>query len=111
MGSEMCIRDRFGVSVLNSNNTHNNFSKEIDYFLLSLSGQNIFIYPSYYFNANISTLPKRLSNKIIMINLQKYPYKKPIRIKTEVHRPYVVAKEAIADQLNENPKDKLKNIK
>ncbi|QTF49171.1 putative glycosyltransferase [Acanthamoeba polyphaga mimivirus] len=105
------LKSLLHVSVLNSNNTHNNFSKEIDYFLLSLSGQNIFIYPSYYFNANISTLPKRLSNKIIMINLQKYPDKKPIRIKTEVHRPYVVTKEAIADQLNENPKDKLKNIK
>lgn len=105
------LKSLLHVSVLNSNNTDNNFSREVDYFLLSLSGQNVFIYPSYYFNASISTLPKRLSNKIIMINLQKYPNKKPIRIKTEVHRPYIVTKEAIADQLNENPKDKLKNIK
>ncbi|AYV85827.1 MAG: hypothetical protein Satyrvirus48_1, partial [Satyrvirus sp.] len=80
--------------------------KILDDYLLSQI--DVMVYPSYYFNPNLSSAPKKLLNSAIIINLWKSVAQK-IRNKTVLRRKYIVTPTSIVSKLNENPKDRLKN--
>lgn len=66
----------------------------------------ITIYPSYYFNQNISSIPECLSNHAICNTLWMFNEKEN-HIKTDIKRTYQITREGIISGLNKNPKDGL----
>jgi len=68
------------------------------------------IYPSYYFNPNCYIHQKNLLKNSICINLWKIKSDNT-NIKTEIKRNYKITPMGIISKLNENPKDKLRNIR
>ena len=73
-----------------------------------LSDRNIMIYPSYFFNPNCYTYPKKLSDLAVCINLWKLEINEK-RTKTDLKRTYKVTEKGILASLDEDPKDRLKN--
>ncbi|AGF85461.1 hypothetical protein QJ854_gp321 [Moumouvirus goulette] len=93
---------------INSLDTKNNdFFNEIQKFFMEKS--DVFIYPSYFFNLNSYTYPKKLMYEAILINLSQPDIIEP-RIKTDVTRNYTITHQGIINRLKENPRDRLKNI-
>lgn len=74
-----------------------------------ISDPDVVIYPSYYFNPNCYTFPKKMLDLAICVNLYK-PITKEKHNKTDIRREYIITPQAIIARLNENPRDRLKNI-
>ena len=74
-----------------------------------INNPDVIIYPSYYFNPNTYIFPKKLLKLAICINLWKLITEKTHN-KTSLTRNYKINTQGIIAQLEENPKDRLKNL-
>ncbi|BCS83017.1 putative glycosyltransferase [Cotonvirus japonicus] len=69
----------------------------------------VFVYPSYLFNSNVSIYPSVITDMCLLLILTQSKEIK-IKNKTKLNRSYIVTQESIINKLNENPRDKIKNI-
>lgn len=75
-----------------------------------LTNRNVTIYPSYYFNPSIRFHPEHVINMALCTRMRQNP-KRVTREKSGIKRSYCITAQSILSKLEENPKDKFKNIK
>lgn len=80
-------------------------NSDLDQYLL----KNTMVYPSYYFNPLSNSYPSSLSSLSTTKTLWKEIPEKKIA-KTELKRKYIVPVSGIMAKLNENPRDRIKNL-
>lgn len=73
-----------------------------------LSDPKVTVYPSYYFNPNICSIPECLAKNAICSSLWLLE-EEDEHIKTNINRQYLITKQGIIIGLHQNPKDRLRN--
>lgn len=75
-----------------------------------IANHNITVYPSYYFNPNLYFHPEQVMDMALCVRIHKTRDRK-ISQKSGIKRSYPITTQSILSKLEENPRDKIKNVK